>query len=226
MVRGQSRRPPRRSASRWAEPIDPTWWKLFADPQLTALEAQVAAANLDVRIASIRLEESRAQLGIARADEMPQINANGSYTRERVSQKGVIGLLGGGSSSQTGGVGSTGTFTGNGTSANGAQRHLGLAAQQHRHRHPPVQPVPVRVRRIVGARFLGAAPGARWRRQRPPMSPRRTTAAIHCSACWPKSRATTSSWRGVQRDIQISQENLDSSNPEPAPDARSAPPVG
>jgi NodT family efflux transporter outer membrane factor (OMF) lipoprotein len=95
-----------------AEPVEVTWWQIFGDAQLSALMQRVAAANLDVRIAGIRLAESRAQLGIARADEMPTLNANGSYTRERLSQKGVIGLLGGGGSSG-------GSFTGQSTSANG-----------------------------------------------------------------------------------------------------------
>jgi NodT family efflux transporter outer membrane factor (OMF) lipoprotein len=95
-----------------AEPIDPTWWALFNDPELSALEQRVAAANLNVRLAGIRLGESRAQLGIARADEMPTLNTNGSYTRERLSQKGVISLLSGGSSS-------SGSFASQGSSANG-----------------------------------------------------------------------------------------------------------
>ena len=101
-----------------AVPVDPSWWKLFDDPTLTALEAQAAAANLDLRMASARLQQSRAQLGIAQADEMPQLNTNGSYSRERLSQKGVLALLGG-SSGAAGGVGSSGTFTGNGSNASG-----------------------------------------------------------------------------------------------------------
>ena len=81
-----------------AEPVDPQWWTLFRDPELTSLVTRVAAANLDVRVATVRLAESRASLGIARADQFPQSNGNASYTREQQSAKGVIGLLGGGSS--------------------------------------------------------------------------------------------------------------------------------
>ena len=40
-----------------AEPIDPNWWNLFHDPQLTALEHRVAGENLDVQIATARLDE-------------------------------------------------------------------------------------------------------------------------------------------------------------------------
>src|SRR3954452_24328020 len=45
-----------------AEPIDPDWWTLFKDPQLTKLERRVAGENLDVKAAGIRFAESRAQL--------------------------------------------------------------------------------------------------------------------------------------------------------------------
>ena len=71
-----------------AAPIDPNWWTLFHDSQLTALERRVAAENLDVRVATSRLAESRAQLGQARASEFPTINANGSFTRQKASNVG------------------------------------------------------------------------------------------------------------------------------------------
>ena len=68
-----------------AEPIDPTWWNLFNDPQLTALEHRVADENLEVQAATVRLAESRAQLGIAGAAQFPGLNANASYRRRRAS---------------------------------------------------------------------------------------------------------------------------------------------
>lgn len=71
-----------------AAPVDPNWWTLFNDGELTALERRVAAENLDVRAATTRLAESRAQLGVARASEFPTFNANGSYTREKASNVG------------------------------------------------------------------------------------------------------------------------------------------
>jgi NodT family efflux transporter outer membrane factor (OMF) lipoprotein len=77
-----------------AEPIDPDWWKLFNDPQLTALEDRVAAQNLDVKIATIRLAESRAQRGVVAAAQFPELGGNASYQREKASNKGVFGLLG------------------------------------------------------------------------------------------------------------------------------------
>jgi NodT family efflux transporter outer membrane factor (OMF) lipoprotein len=81
------------------QPIDANWWQAFNDPILTELEQQVAASNLDVRLATIRLQESRLQRGVTAADGFPNLNGNASYTREKVSDRGVIGLLGGGGSS-------------------------------------------------------------------------------------------------------------------------------
>ena len=92
------------------EPVDAAWWTVFNDPILTGLEQQVAASNLDVRLATIRLQESRLQRGVTAADEYPNANANGSYTREKIADRGVIGLLGGSSN---------GAGTGVATSSNG-----------------------------------------------------------------------------------------------------------
>ena len=85
-----------------AAPIDPEWWQGFHDPVLTGLVRRAAAGNLDVRAATARLAQSRAQRGIAGADQFPQVNGNASYTRERISGKGVSGLFGGGGASAAG----------------------------------------------------------------------------------------------------------------------------
>jgi len=73
-----------------AEPIDPNWWNLFNDPQLTELERRVAGENLDVQIATVRIAESRAQLGVVGSAQFPSLNANGSYTRQKASDVGVF----------------------------------------------------------------------------------------------------------------------------------------
>lgn len=78
-----------------AEPVDPEWWKQLNDPILTRLVRRAAAANLDVRAATARIAQSRAQRGIAAADLFPQLNGNGSYTRQRPSGRGVSSLFGG-----------------------------------------------------------------------------------------------------------------------------------
>jgi NodT family efflux transporter outer membrane factor (OMF) lipoprotein len=73
-----------------AEPIDPNWWNLFNDPILTGLERRVFDENLDVQVATVRIAESRAQLGIAGAAQFPTLNANGTYTRQKASDVGVF----------------------------------------------------------------------------------------------------------------------------------------
>lgn len=95
------------------EPLDPAWWQVFNDPILTELEQQAAARNLDVRLASIRLQESRLQRGVSAAAEYPNANGTASYVREKISDRGVVGLFGGGS-------GSSSVNASTATSANGA----------------------------------------------------------------------------------------------------------
>jgi NodT family efflux transporter outer membrane factor (OMF) lipoprotein len=77
-----------------AEPIDPNWWTLFHDDQLTTLEDHVATENLDVQVATIRLAESRAQLGIVAADAYPNFEGNASYERQKPSNNGTFSGLG------------------------------------------------------------------------------------------------------------------------------------
>ena len=100
-------------------PIDPDWWNILHDAELTALEQRVTAANLNVRIASLRLAESRAQRRITGADQLPTATGSGSYTGEKISGKGVIGIFGGG------GGGSGGSFTSTASAANGTSGRSG-----------------------------------------------------------------------------------------------------
>ncbi len=87
-----------------AKPVDTEWWKQFNDPELTSLVRRVAAGNLDVRAATFRLAQSRAQRGITAADQFAQVNGNTSYTRQLISKQGVISAIGSGA-----GGGSPGT---------------------------------------------------------------------------------------------------------------------
>jgi NodT family efflux transporter outer membrane factor (OMF) lipoprotein len=75
-------------------PVDTQWWRSFNDPELTSLESRVAAANLDVQIASTRLLQSRAELQVASSALMPNMNAAGTYQRDRASPAGVLALTG------------------------------------------------------------------------------------------------------------------------------------
>lgn len=110
-----------------AAPVDPNWWDLFHDPELTSLENRVAGSNLDLRVTTIRLAESRAQLGVTRADLFPRVNADGSYTRERVSPLGAISAINGGSAGASGFApsGSGGAFGSSGGGFGGNTGTLG-----------------------------------------------------------------------------------------------------
>jgi NodT family efflux transporter outer membrane factor (OMF) lipoprotein len=80
--------------ARLPEPTDPTWWAVFRDPILTGLERRVAAENLDVQTAAIRLAESRFQRGVAAAAQFPSVNGDAKYQRELYSKNGLLSLLG------------------------------------------------------------------------------------------------------------------------------------
>jgi NodT family efflux transporter outer membrane factor (OMF) lipoprotein len=71
-------------------PIDPNWWELFNDKELTSLENRVAGENLDVAVAAVRIEQSRAQYAAAVAAGVPGINGNTAYTRQKASDVGVF----------------------------------------------------------------------------------------------------------------------------------------
>lgn len=67
-----------------AEPADYEplrWWESFEDPALSALVDTVLASNLDIMEAVGRVLESRAQLGVATADLLPQVNGNADASR-------------------------------------------------------------------------------------------------------------------------------------------------
>ena len=51
------------------------WRTLFPDPRLQGLIAAALEHNRDLRIALARVDEARAQAGIARADRLPQLDA-------------------------------------------------------------------------------------------------------------------------------------------------------
>jgi len=52
------------------------WWELFGDPELHALEEQVAAANQNLKIAEARLREARALVRFNRAALFPTISTS------------------------------------------------------------------------------------------------------------------------------------------------------
>ena len=65
---------------------DVPWWQITKDPQLQALLREAIANNLDLRLATARVAEARAQYGIARSFLFPQVNLTGGYSAEQVSR--------------------------------------------------------------------------------------------------------------------------------------------
>jgi NodT family efflux transporter outer membrane factor (OMF) lipoprotein len=69
--------------------IPTAWWTTFDDALLTSLVSRTVQANLTLKQAEARVREARALRRIAAADLWPQVQASGSYTRERASKNGV-----------------------------------------------------------------------------------------------------------------------------------------
>ena len=63
------------------------WWTVFNDPVLSQLVEQARTNNLDVKQAEARLRKARAQRNLAKAERLPTIDANGSASRSRGSEK-------------------------------------------------------------------------------------------------------------------------------------------
>ncbi|GLK88691.1 efflux transporter outer membrane subunit [Pseudomonas turukhanskensis] len=70
--------------------VDSQWWQQLGDPKLTALVERAAIANLDVRTASNRLEQSRLMRQVTGSEQLPGISARGAYKRARNSSVGVL----------------------------------------------------------------------------------------------------------------------------------------
>jgi len=75
--------------------IPTAWWTTFDDALLTSLVSRTVQANLTLKQAEARVREARALRRIAGADLWPQVQASGSYTRERASKNGISGGLAG-----------------------------------------------------------------------------------------------------------------------------------
>src|SRR5215472_18698530 len=63
---------------------DEKWWTVFQDAQLQALIREALAQNYDLRIASTRVLQARALLGITRADQFPTITGGASAANVRI----------------------------------------------------------------------------------------------------------------------------------------------
>ena len=65
---------------------DIPWWELFKDPVLQELTREALINNYDLQTAAARVEEARAQIGVARSFLYPQVNLNGGGSVQQVSR--------------------------------------------------------------------------------------------------------------------------------------------
>jgi multidrug efflux system outer membrane protein len=65
---------------------DQKWFEVFQDEQLRALIRTALEQNYDVRIAGTRILAARAQLGITRADQYPNVSGGASLVDQRSSR--------------------------------------------------------------------------------------------------------------------------------------------
>jgi multidrug efflux system outer membrane protein len=64
---------------------DVQWSSIATDPVLQDLITTALANNLDLRIATARVEEARARYGIARSFLLPEVGASGGYSSQQIS---------------------------------------------------------------------------------------------------------------------------------------------
>jgi multidrug efflux system outer membrane protein len=65
---------------------DVPWWEVVKDPVLQQLIREAIANNLDLRTATARVAEARAQYGIARSFLFPAVGFAGGYSAEQASR--------------------------------------------------------------------------------------------------------------------------------------------
>jgi multidrug efflux system outer membrane protein len=79
---------PQETETRATSFADLPWWQVFHDPQLQELIRTALKQNYDLQIAVERVNAARAQVGIARSNEFPQVSIgptfNGGKTDENI----------------------------------------------------------------------------------------------------------------------------------------------
>jgi multidrug efflux system outer membrane protein len=69
------------------------WWEGFRDPALSRLLADSIAGSLDLKAALARVDQARAQVGLARSALFPQVGADASGQRLRPSRNTFQGVF-------------------------------------------------------------------------------------------------------------------------------------
>ena len=71
---------------------DLKWFEVFQDEKLQDLIRTALAQNFDLRDAVTRVEQARANLGITRSNQIPQVSASGDLNVTRTSRDGAFAL--------------------------------------------------------------------------------------------------------------------------------------
>jgi outer membrane protein, multidrug efflux system len=98
-----------KQSSATTTPVATVWWASFNDPTLTSLIARASSTNLDLKQATLRIAEARTQRDITGAAQFPTLNANGGYSRQRISERTAFTSLISNIGATHGGPGSTPT---------------------------------------------------------------------------------------------------------------------
>ncbi len=78
--------------SQGASLADLKWFEVFRDPQLDDLIKVALVQNYDLRDAVARVDQARANLGITRSNQFPQVGASGDLQFTRLSRDGQFPL--------------------------------------------------------------------------------------------------------------------------------------
>jgi multidrug efflux system outer membrane protein len=73
---------------------DLKWFEIFNDDELQKMVRTAMVQNYDLRLAVARINAARANLGLARSDQLPQFAAGADLTTGRVSPNGPSGAFG------------------------------------------------------------------------------------------------------------------------------------
>jgi outer membrane protein, multidrug efflux system len=73
---------------------DAPWWEVFQDPILQGLIQEALHSNYDAAIAAARVQEARANVGVARSDYFPSLDYGVGAGRSKVGP-GILGAPGG-----------------------------------------------------------------------------------------------------------------------------------
>src|ERR1700676_4570651 len=71
---------------------DLKWWEVFKDPALQELVKTAIQQNYDLRDAVARVEAARANLGVTRSNQFPNVGASGNVQTNRISRNGSLQL--------------------------------------------------------------------------------------------------------------------------------------